>query len=508
MSKPSRRPNREEMKALKKERKAAQKTLRSKQEAEGMVIPLKPSSPNRKSQYNNVEEEEAVRQFAATEQARIFQSQLPGLLKTISKIKDLRNPKKIKYNLDLLIMYGILTFVYQMASRREANREITLPQFMESLNLLFPNLDSIPHNDTLKRVLSVIEVDLIEEALIEAIKRLIKKKKFARYLIHNAYPIGIDGSQKFCRDTLWSVECSEREVKDGEGTKMQYHVSVLEANLVFCNGMSIPLMSEFMDYEKGDTETAKQDCEQKAFKRLAEKLKKAFPRLAIILFLDGLYPNGPIVELCRKNHWDFMIVLQENSLPSMWEEFEGLRKIETNNFCHMTWGDRKQRFEWVNNIEYCYGPNGRKKQILHMVICYETWEEIAKDSTEVVIKKSRHVWISDKPLSKSNLHERCNLGARHRWGIESNFLVEKHHGYQYEHAFSYDWNAMRGYHYLMRLGHFLNILAVYSECLVKIVRGYGIRGFIKFVRSTLSGRWLDPLSTRQRLEANFQLRLI
>ena len=130
MGKPSRRPNREEIKALNKERKAAQKALRVKQRAEGMVIPSKPSIPNRKSQFKSVEEEQVARQFAATEQARIFQSQLPGLLKTISKIKDLRKPKKIKHKMDLLIMYGILTFVYQMASRREANRDITKPQFM------------------------------------------------------------------------------------------------------------------------------------------------------------------------------------------------------------------------------------------------------------------------------------------------------------------------------------------------------------------------------------------
>ena len=102
MGKPSRRPNREEIKALNKERKAAQKVLRAKQRAEGMTIPTKSSTPNRKIQYDNVEEEQEARQFAATEHARIFQSQLPGLLKTISKIKDLRNPKKIKYNRNLL----------------------------------------------------------------------------------------------------------------------------------------------------------------------------------------------------------------------------------------------------------------------------------------------------------------------------------------------------------------------------------------------------------------------
>jgi hypothetical protein len=101
----------------------------------------------------------------------------------------------------------------------------------------------------------------------------------------------------------------------------------------------------------------------------------------------------------------------------VWEEYEGLKKLEADNHFFMTWGNRKQRFEWVNHIDYYYGPNERKKQILHMVICNETWQEVSRDSAEVVTKKSRHVWISNKPLSISNVHERCNLGARHRLGI-------------------------------------------------------------------------------------------
>ena len=508
MSKPSRRPGREEIKQLRKDRKEAEKALRAKQKAEGLKILKRPSTPNRKSEYKSVEEEQEARQFTATEQARVFRAQLPILLKRLSKIEDPRNPKKIKHNLTLLMIYGILMFVFQISSRREANKEMTRPQFMESLKMLFPELEAMPHNDTLMRLLSKIEVVEIEAALIAAVRKLIKNKKFTRYLVDHCYPVAIDGTQKFARDVLWSEECSEREVKDGEGTKMQYYVYVLEANLVFPNGMSIPLMSEFSNYAEGDTETKKQDCEQKAFKRLAKRLKKEFSHLAIMVLLDGLYPNGPMIELCRKNHWDFMIVLQDKSLPSVWEEYEGLKKLETNNCFYTTWGDRKQRFEWVNNIEYYYGPNGKKKQILHMVICNETWEEVAKDSAEIVTKRSRHVWISDKPLCKTNLHERCNLGARHRWGIESGILIEKRHGYQYEHAFSYNWNAMRGYHYLMRLGHFINVLATYSECLVKMVREFGVQGFIKFIRDTLSGRWLVPPWVQKRLEAHFQLRLI
>ena len=70
--------------------------------------------------------------------------------------------------------------------------------------------------------------------------------------------------------------------------------------------------------------------------------------------------------------------------------------------------------------------------------------------------------------------------------------MEKRHGYQYEHIFSYNWNAMKGYHYLMRLGHLINILAIYSERLVKMLRELGVRGFIRFIRDMISGPYVRP----------------
>ncbi len=102
----------------------------------------------------------------------------------------------------------------------------------------------------------------------------------------------------------------------------------------------------------------------------------------------------------------------------------------------------------------------------------------------------------------------ANLGARYRWGIESGILAEKRHGYQYEHCFSYDWNVMKGYHYLMRLGHFFNIMAQYTQCLVSTVRKFGVGGFIRFVRETMAAPWLDANKIKERLAAPFQLRLI
>ncbi len=508
MAKIRSRAGREEIKQRRKEIKKAQEELRQNQKKEGLIPLSRSTISNSKSEYKEIEEERQARMDVITKQAMLFRSMLPKVLKELERIPDPRNPQKIKHKLTVLIVYGIVSFVYQMSSRREANREMTRPQFVENLKRVFPELQSVPHHDTLMRLLARIDVNEIERATIELVRGLIRKKKFKKYLINGQYSIAIDGTQKLVRDMLWDEQWLEREVGKGEDKEKQYYVYVLEANLVFSNGMSIPLMSEFLSYTAGDNDNNKQDCEVKAFKRLAPRLKEEFRCLPIMILLDGLYPNGPIIEICRNNNWDFMIVLQDKSLPSVWEEYEGLMQLQRENQLKMIWGKRIQHFRWVNGIYYYWGANGKKRLTLHVVTCHEAWKEVDKNTGEIVTKTSRHAWISSKPLSKDNIHERCNLGARYRWGIESGILVEKRHGYQYEHCFSYDWNVMKGYHYLMRLGHFFNVIAQYAQCLISTVRKFGVGGFIRFVRETMAAPWLDANQIKERLALPFQLRLI
>jgi len=110
-----------------------------------------------------------------------------------------------------------------------------------------------------------------------------------------------------------------------------------------------------------------------------------------MVLLDGLYPNGPVMEICRKNNWDFMIVLQNKSLPSVWEEYEGLKKLLPENCYRRKCSNRKQHFKWVNDIEYYYDVF--KKQIVHVVVCEENWKKVDKDTGEIITKTSRHAWI-------------------------------------------------------------------------------------------------------------------
>ena len=64
---------------------------------------------------------------------------------------------------------------------------------MESLRKIFPELDSVPHADTIARFLETINPTYIESAHINMIKDLLKRKKFKKLLILGKLPISIDG---------------------------------------------------------------------------------------------------------------------------------------------------------------------------------------------------------------------------------------------------------------------------------------------------------------------------
>lgn len=339
-----------------------------------------------------------ARKIRATEK---FSGAVAGaILNRLSKIPDPRNPKTVKHKLTVVLLYGLLIFVFNFSSRREAGRRLTMTQFKENLKLLFPELEDLPHHDTLNRVLSELKVDEIEAALVEEIGRLVRNRKFARYLVGKSYLVAIDATCKFTRNNRWSEECLQQRVGEEDH---QYYVYVLEANLVLGNGVTIPCLSEFLQFAEEDPEAGKQDCELKAFYRLAKRLKTYFPRLPITVLLDGLYARGPVIALCRRYKWDFMIVLKDDSLPSVWEEFHGLGRLQEG-----------------------------QSSIGMRLICF---------------------------------------------------------------------------HYLMRLGHFLNVLAHNSVYLVNTVRMLGMRGLVQFIRDTLSSPWLDAARIQNLLDQPHQLRL-
>ena len=445
--------------------------------------------PNRKCPHDTQEAEQQDRQAAWEAQLRVWRSLLPLLMEKFARIKDPRRPGSIRHQVTVLLLFALFLFVFQLSSRREANRALTRPTFWVLFREVFPEIDSIPHADTVNRFLERIDPDELELVLIATVKHLMRRGKLVAWLVEKQYVIAVDGSQKLTRNWSWAEETLHRH--HGEGT-VSYAAYALEACLVGPQGVSIPLMTEFCENRQDGDEFAKQDSEYKACRRLLVRVRQKFPKARMMIVADGLYPNGPFMAWCRSLRLDYMLVLPAHSLPSVWEEVNGLRKLEDGRLRTHTWGHRHQKFWCVNGITYDFqkAEGGKGRLMLHVVGCDERWEENGRSH------ETQWVWLSSRPLTAKNVVARCNRAARHRWDIETNFLVEKQQGYQYEHAFSLTWQAMKNWHTLMHLGHLLNTLTLLTDTLVKKVQTLGVRGTLQYLRETWMNRWITPAQLR------------
>jgi len=171
-------------------------------------------------------------------------------------------------------------------------------------------------------------------------------------------------------------------------------------------------------------EFVKQDCELKAFKRLAVRLKKYFPRLPICLLFDGLYCNGPVMDICMGNGWQWIAVFKEGNLPSVHQELELLpggafRTVERS----MPHKRTKMEYTWCNDVIY-------EKRHVHWIKCLED-----VTSEKNVVKKHHFEYLTSISQNDKTI-EGCARAARDRWHIEESFNDQKNREFEMQHLFS------------------------------------------------------------------------
>ena len=70
-----------------------------------------------------------------------------------------------------------------------------------------------------------------------------------------------------------------------------------------------------------------------------------------------------------------MIVLKDESLPTVREEYRAPAALNNRTTFRQNWGKREQLFHWVNNIRYEFGPNDQHHLSIHVGTCTEQWQE-------------------------------------------------------------------------------------------------------------------------------------
>lgn len=375
----------------------------------------------------------------------------PDLYDRIGELEDCR--KKRRYELTELVMACVLMFIFRKGSRNAMNNERTEEEFVRNYKKMFRI--RLPHMDTVDNVMRILDERQLEKLKTEMIRILISKKTFRRHRLLGMYfKVAVDGTHVMNVGEGHCDHCLHRTSKKG---KVTYFHNVLEAKLVCENGFCISLGTEWVENPEGDYE--KQDCELKAFARLAKKLKKDFPRLMICITADGLYPNQTFFRICEDNGWAWTVTFRDGNLPTVWEDVAGLQKITEENVRRSVFRRHGKTVRhtrtWINDINY-HG---------FMLNWFECLEE-AGDETK------RFVCISNLKLEYDNIMEMTESG-RIRWKIENEgFDIQKNHGYGLGHKYSeISMTAMKNYYQCMQIAHMISQLFELSSLFRPLLTG-------------------------------------
>jgi hypothetical protein len=333
------------------------------------------------------------------------------------------------------------------------------------------------------------------------VEHLIRSKLLYAYrLLGRSFLVAVDGTGMWRFDERHCPHCLTQR----HGSKTIYYHPVLEAKLVTENGFAFSLMTEFI--ENPQEEVRKQDCELKAFLRLAPRLKKRFPRLPITLLLDGLYAKGPVFALCLEYDWKYIATLTDDDLPFVNTEFKELFPFQSENHLTLSLGHKdpvRQVFRWVDAIEYV-----DSEQRLHVLSVLECVESKSGNDKRTVTK---YKWVTNFDLDRKNVPTVANQGGRLRWKIENEgFNAQKNGGYALEHVYSNHPTASKVFYLLMQAAHLLFQLFSKGSLLHRLLpNGFGS---LKNLASALLEAWRLCPMTRYVRRAwrlwRFQMRFV
>jgi hypothetical protein len=303
--------------------------------------------------------------------------------------------------------------------------------------------------DTADDLLRKLPNEELERLMVKFVGRILERKLLRAHRVGDYYLVGVDAT-----GVMRAKEDDEGTLaKESKTGKISYTREVLEAKIIVPGGFAISIASEWLASDLNDNGT-KEDCELNAFKRLAKKIKKLYPKLRLCILADSLYPSDPFFEICKENGWRFCAMLKDGKLATVWKQVDAsLNKAEADGQVENMILDGKVTIEWVTDIVY-------RLQHLGWIDCHEY---------SVKTKQETHfAFVTDLPLDHDTARQIVAAG-RSRWRIEDAFNTQKNRGYTLSHKYSRkSFVATKNYYLLMQIGHMINQLVEYSQHLARL----------------------------------------
>jgi hypothetical protein len=270
-------------------------------------------------------------------------------------LPDPRNQKMCLYAAAHLWWQVIGTFLCRKGSRHGFDQQRQSGQAAYNMGALcgqgpedprFEGEPTVTCSDNAARHASRVDPEVVAQIPVLMFRQLLERRLFDHSrLFDRCYLMVLDGSVK--------EKCRQGFTEGGKSsTGAGRYRYVLQLSVIGPESTLLPLMHEEMDVVNPETE--KEDCELKAFERLAQRLKKEFPKLAICLVADSLYCCQAVVTICQLFDWKYVLTLKEGRQPTTWDETLRLLPLNRNNRLRLLLGQDgkagQQDFRWVENV--------------------------------------------------------------------------------------------------------------------------------------------------------------
>jgi len=383
-------------------------------------------------------------------------------------LPDTRFAPFVRYDKKFLAWWGLLLFCFKLGSRRQLDYELRDPelQVLENANrLASAQQDSLPVHKTLNHFLGHVGPNAFARLRTWCIHRLIRMKALDAFRLFGRFVVAIDGTRFLLFRKPHCENCLTHHCSD---TILYLH-PLLEAKLVAPCGLALSMGTEFMENPAAEIpspqptcpqptplsayEKIKQDCELKAFARLAPTLKRDFPQTRLCMAGDSLFACGPVLDICEQYDWSFVLTLKPGRTPDLWQNFQGLLRLAPQNSLRIQLPHgASQHYRWANTLSYLDSA-GHSHQFDAILL-----HESSKGKT------TRFAWITDFHVTATNVAAIAEKGGRVRSKIENQgFNTQKNSGLNLEHAYSIDPDNIKAFYYLLQIAHtFLQLLEMGS----------------------------------------------
>ena len=373
----------------------------------------------------------------------------------------------MEYGKQFLFWESLLLFVFELSSRRQIDYDIREMEgaMLENMNRLAGcRQKSLPVHDTVEHLLvHHMGLPAVLNVQAQMVRALIRDKVLdACRILGYWLMIAIDGTGYVSFRKRHCPRCLKFRTADG----IRYRHHVLEAKIVGPGGLAISIASEMIENPEGQTEEDyeknKQDCELKAFHRLAKRLDELYPRQPICLLGDAMFACGPAITTCNEHGWKYVFTFKRGRTPALWDDFISLQAESPQNSRHRESGDTTFCYQWVNALHHD-DSDGRHHEPNALQVHERTQD-----------KQTTFAWITNLPLNKDTVIPIAAQGGHGRWIIENQgFNYQKNSGLNMEHAYSHHLDGLKIFYTLLQIAHMIMQFTIKSSPLKKLAQRYG-----------------------------------